>query len=260
LNEFAGKDDIIYISASSVGSINAYAYAADKLEYAEKIWLSQKSAGVRSLIRTFMRTPYVFDAVDSFVGEGDSLKSSCLYVTCFNMTKLALNYINLQEVEPTEIKEYLKACVAVPIFSKTVEISGAKYLDGALIDNIPILPLMKYHLDYIIVVHFDNSSYTFENEYFDNKLIKINFLDDKIIKNSLSFDPQSVNFMLKSGYEQSKSLFEIIFKNGTNDLDYIYEKIIFLKAIHPDRQLRITSDTVVNNINKFLKKVVQKKI
>jgi len=214
--------------------------------------------GMSSFLKMFARTPYVFDSVDALVDGNDVMKNN-LYVTCLNvtnMTKIKLNYINLREVEPHKIKEYLKASVSLPIFSKSLKISNGKYFDGALIDNIPIFPLMKYHLDYIIVVHFDNDTYTFENEYFDNKLIKINFLDDKIIKNTLSFDKMSISNMLNSGYEQSKMMFEIIFRKGTDDLDYIYEKISFFNMLTKGQKLRITGDVVMNNINKFLKKFV----
>jgi predicted acylesterase/phospholipase RssA len=250
----------IYISASSVGSLNAYAYSVNKLHIAEKMWLDLNLDGIRSMFKIFARTPYIYTAIDSLTDGSNSIENhfyiSCLNIT--NITKAKLSYINLYEAERHKIKEYLKASIALPVFSKAVEISNAKYFDGALIDNIPIFPLMKHHLDYIIVVYFDSNSYTFENEYFDNKLIKINFLDDKFTKNTFSFDKKSISKMITAGYERSSTIFDMIFKNGTDDLDYIYEKICFLNMLKKGKELRITGDIVLNNINKFLKKFVPK--
>jgi len=259
LNEFIGDGNTVYISAASIGGLNAYAYATNKLNDAKDMWLNHNLGGIRSLLKIFARTPYVFDTIDGFNKENAKIQAGSLYVTCFNTKKRALNYIDLCKLKPSIVKDFLKASVAMPVFSKAVEISGTKYLDGALIDNIPIFPLMKHHLDYIIVIHFDKNTYKFENDYFDNKLIKINFIDDRIIKNSLSFDQSSVSVMINSGYEQSKAIFEIIFKNGSDDFDYIYQKMAFLNAMQKDKQLRITGDIVVNNINKVLKRITKER-
>jgi NTE family protein len=251
-------DTRFYISASSIGAFNACAFAENRLKSAEKAWSSVNVTSTRALLKTLGRPAYISGLIDSCVGERDFATSHNLYVTCFNTTKLTLDYVNLSKVDPRKTKKYLRAAVAVPIFSRAVEISGNKYLDGAMIDNIPISPLMKHHLDYIIVVHFDANSYSFENEYFDNKLIKINFMDDKVIKNSLAFDRNSISHMINTGYEHSAALFAMIFKHGLDDLDYIYKQIAIRNSLNlrGEKQLRITGDVVVNNINKILKKVI----
>jgi len=180
LSEFVKNDNEVYISASSIGVLNAYAYATNKLKFAEDMWLNLKTNGRGSWLKLFKRSSCLFDAIDA-MADGNEPIENYLYTACFNKTAFKLNYIDLHRVEPAKIKDYLKASISVPVQFNAVEISGNKYLDGAMIDNIPIFPLLKYHLDYIIVVHFDNSSYIFENQYLDNKLIEINFLDDRII-------------------------------------------------------------------------------
>jgi predicted acylesterase/phospholipase RssA len=249
-------DNRLYISASSIGAFNACAFVEGRLKQAEKAWYNIDITSTRLFLKALGRPSYIAGIIDSFLGEKDFSVNRDLYVTCFNTSKVLLEYVNLSKVEPKRTKKYLRAGVAVPIFSRAVEISGNKYLDGAMIDNIPISPLMKHHLDYIIVVHFDSNSYSFENEYFDNKLIKINFLDDKVIKNSLAFDKNSVSHMIKTGYEHSHNVFEVIFKNGIDDLEHIYKQIAFFNSLQNEKQLRITGDVVVNNINKILKKVL----
>jgi len=258
LEEFIGKNNTVYISAASIGALNAYAYSINRLDKAKGMWLNHNLGGIRSLLKIFTRTPFIFDTIDNFNPENAEVQCGSLYVTCFNTKKRVVQYIDLSKLKSSYAKQFLKASVAMPVFHKAVEINGTKYLDGALIDNIPIYPLMKHHLDYIIVVHFDNDTYKFENDYFDNKLIKINFIDG-LIKNSLSFDQSSVNKMITAGYEQSKTTFEIIFKNGTDDFNYIYQKMAFLNALQKNKKLRITGDIVVNNINKVLRKLTKEK-
>ncbi|MCL2634129.1 MAG: patatin-like phospholipase family protein [Oscillospiraceae bacterium] len=266
VEEYFGKGDnnsIKYVSASSVGVLNAYAFMQGRTDVAEKIWLSLKCNGYRSFVNLYKRGLFM-DSIVNAVSADTRKPPPFLYAACFNVTKLKLNYINFKTVKPREVRDYLHASVRLPVFSKAVEIGGNKYFDGALVDNIPVRPIMKHPLDYAIVIHFDNANYIFENDYFDSRLIKINFLGDSMVKNSLDFDRNSIAYMIKSGYEESKTLFDIIFSNGIDDLEYIYRKIEFLNGIRGrggiKPQSRLTGDVVVNNINKVLKKVIISKI
>ncbi|MCL2828011.1 MAG: patatin-like phospholipase family protein [Oscillospiraceae bacterium] len=259
LKEFIPNEQIKYISASSVGTLNAYAFAHDELDIAENMWRKLEFSGLRSFYKAYARGSYIADVVNEIASESN-IPQSHLYVSCLNITNFKLNYINLKEVDPRHVDDYLLASVMIPVLSRAVEISGAKYLDGAIVDNIPVKPLLKHPLDYGIVVHFDNDNYIFENDHFDSKLIKINFLDDKIIKTSLAFDRDSISYMITSGYEKSMALFDIIFKNGTDDLEYIYQKIQFTNDLRGKKSFRLTGDVVLNNLNKAVKKIIKYKI
>ena len=70
---------------------------------------------------------------------------------------------------------YLRASVAMPVYNHAVQIESTAYYDGAMIDNIPVYPLLKHNLDYMICIYFDDICYKFENTYFDNKIVKISF-------------------------------------------------------------------------------------
>ena len=258
-SEFINDSDNIYISAASVGTLNAYGFASNQSDLLADLWLNLNLDGIRSTFKKFARSPLILNIINALVAKEKSLQY-CLYTTCLNVKKVKLDYINLKKVDPRNIRDYLKASVALPVFFDAVEISGCKYYDGAMIDNIPIAPLMKHNLDYIIVVYFDNDTYTFENDYFDNKIIKINFLDNKIVNNTFAFNRESVSNMINVGNEYSKTVLEMIFKNGTDDLNYIYKKIAVYNAMKKERKLRITGDVVLNNINKFMKKFISRQV
>jgi len=259
IREVIEDEHIKYISASSIGVLNAYAYVQNKMDVIEKMWRSVKFSGIRPFVNAYVRSPYIRDGIDE-ISSGFSPDGPGLYATFLNLTKLRLNYINLKDVDPAYVKDFLQASITLPMFSRPIEISGRKYVDGALVDNIPVGPIMKHPLDYAIVVHFDKNNYTFENDYFDSKLIKINFLDDRVIKDSLAFDKDSISYMIKSGYEESMTLFDMILKNGPGDLEYIYQKIRFINDIRGKKSFRLTGDIVVNNMNKVLKKIIRSKI
>jgi len=259
LTEFFDKDQISCVSASSIGAVNAYAFMAGKIDDVEQMWLNLDIDSFGKFVSKYVKSTYITDTIGEIVGESGAPQSD-MYITCFNFSKMKLNYINLKDIGKDDVKAYLRASVTMPMFSHAVDIGGMRYVDGGLIDNVPVKPLMNQDIDYAIVIHFDNHNYIFENHHFNNKLIKINFLDEKFIKNSLTFDKESISYMLRTGYEESMALLDIIFKNGIDDLEYIYHKIGFVDSLRGNKKFRLTGDVVVGNINRVLKKVVGYKL
>jgi len=256
LKEYIAVDDINYICASSIGTLNAFCFVQDKLDEVEHMWRSHPFTGITSFMQSYVRSEYVPNSIKEITKQYIPFKPS-LYTTLVNISKRSLNYIDLREVDPSIVWGYLQASVSLPMLSKIVEISGIKYCDGALVDNIPVKPLLTKPLDYAIVIHFDKSNHFFENETFDQKLIKVNFMDDKIIKDSLAFDSNSIDYMIQTGYEEGKTLFDVYFKNGIDDIDYIYKKIRYFNELRGKQSFRLTGDVVVNNMNKVLKRLIR---
>jgi predicted acylesterase/phospholipase RssA len=231
----------------------------NRLDDAEKMWLSQDFADVHSFTHAYARSSYVPNTIKKFTKEYLPFESN-LYTTLLNITERKLNYINLKEIDPGLIWGYLQASVSLPMVSKIVEISGIKYCDGAFVDNIPVTPLLSGPLDYAIVVHFDQSDYVFESKKFNKKLIKLNFMDDKIIKDSLAFDKGSISHMINVGYERGMKMFDLHFKNGIDDIDFILDKIQFIDQLRGKQSFRLTGDVVIDNMNRILKKVIKSKL
>ncbi|MCL2620563.1 MAG: patatin-like phospholipase family protein [Defluviitaleaceae bacterium] len=256
IGDFFGDTQIKYISASSVGVLNAYAFLQKKMGVTEQAWRGLKFASFSSFTKAYFRSSFI----PEFVGKISQDATPCpagFYGTFLNINKRRLNYIHLSRVEQSHVPDFLLASVTLPVFSRAVEISGTKYVDGALVDNIPVKPLTKLPIDYAIVVHFDNDNYTFENETFDSKLIKINFLDEGIIKSSLSFNPEAIDRMIKAGYDASIAIFEKVFDRGFSDTQYIHHKIKLLHQGREKKSFRLTGDVAVNNMNKVLKKIIK---
>lgn len=258
ISEFIPKDEIKFISCSSVGVLNGYSFATDKLDKVEDIWRNLCNNDTRLYITRILRSSMLQQSIKSLYSDDDKL-SSAFYCTLLDGIKNEVVYKNLQSVANVNIADYLKASVAMPIYNKAVFIDKKYYFDGAMIDNIPVYPLLKHKVDYIICVYFDDTSYKFESTYFDNKVIKITFPTGSIIRQSLIFTESNILKMIDEGFERTKKILSEILKNGYEDLDYIYNTIE-QKNKNENRVIRITGDVLVTNLNKIAQKFAKRKI
>ncbi|MGN0453193.1 MAG: patatin-like phospholipase family protein [Ruminococcus sp.] len=256
IREFFSDDEIAVVSASSVGVLNGYAFSVGKLQRAEEIWNSIDIKGKVKSLKRIVTTSFTSDIVDCLVDEDDEINCSCIF-DCFDFTKRKLVYKDLQNIPKEKRIDYIKASVSMPVFSQGYRIDEGRYFDGALIDDIPVLPLKNMDLDYIIVVYFDKKSYTFENESFDSKVIKINFYDDALIKNFLSFDKPTVEKMINEGYIKTKSVLKQVLFGGKDDIPAVLSGIREFNLKIEKAEKRITCDVMVRNINKVVQRLLK---
>ncbi len=258
ISEFIPLEEIKYISCSSVGVLNGYAFATKKLVQAEKMWKTICESNSRLVIGQILKSSLLQRDIIELYDESDKLTSffytSLLDIGCKNIV-----YKNLSSVEGEKIPLFLKASVAMPIYNRAVIIDGSYFFDGAMVDNIPVFPLLKHKLDYIICIYFDNTGYKFENTYFDNKVIKITFPCVNNIRESLVFKQDDIEDMITKGFDRTNDILNSTLKNGYNDLEYIYRNIE-CKKNNEIKTLRITGDVLVTNLNKVVQKFADKKI
>ena len=254
LDEFIPKENIKCISAASIGTVAGYSYIQGKLDRFEKVWFDTEQFNIRTFLRSSVKRSNLLDKVSEIVDENDKVDID-FYTPCLDMAKLHLDYINLKSVKSNTIKDYLKASISfVPVY-KSVRIGNSNYVDGAVIDNIPVKPLEKYNLDYIIVVHFDKDHYIYEN--FDNKnIIEINFNETTPISKSLSFDERSSIEMMNKGYKEAHRIFSLIFSNGLENKDHIIKTIKCLNQNCKQKSYNMSGDIIIDRMNIFAKKCV----
>ena len=256
INEIFSPSDICYASAASVGALNTYAYLTQGLTKGVELWSTINSNNNRRFIATLLKNCFLQDAIGKIIT--DTNVDNIFYVPLVNLKKRTLLYVDIGKVSPENVELYLRASVAMPAFNSGVEINGNRFYDGAMIDNIPIYPILKHQLDYVICIYFDKYNYTFESNYLDNKVIKVNFTDSKIVSSSICFTSESIKCMIGEGYAKTKRILDFIFVNGTSDLPGIYARIEDLNAMNTNRSLRITGDILVDNMNKITKKFMKK--
>lgn len=191
------KDFFCCISASSVGILNAYAYATGQMEKAEKTWKTLEFTGMLGFVRSFSRGFYAQKLLQEYSFH-TPLKQK-FYTTCLSLPRMQLDYVELSQLSPEQQYNYLCAGVAVPPFSHPVEINNTMYIDGAMVDNIPVQPMCCENMDLVVVVYFDKEEFLFESKEFDARVIRINFMDKRILHDSFAFDPDSVEEMICAG-------------------------------------------------------------
>ena len=190
---------------------------------------------------------------------GNDKLTSVFYASLLDITHKNIVYKNLTSVDNSKISLYLKASVAMPVYNRAVMIDDVSYFDGAMIDNIPVFPLLKHNLDYVLCIYFDDVYYKFENTYLDNKIIKITFPCKSFLKQSVVMQRDSIERMIKSGYGRTIDILDSVLKNGYEDLDYIY-KATKCRNRNEIRSLRITGDVLVTNLNKVVQRFAKRKI
>ncbi len=247
------------ISGASVGVLNGCALATGNLEGAEALWRGYcTDERSHKITDVFSDNKFIDTVADLF--DTDRLIGIDMYCTLLNINKKEVVYKNLKNVPQNIISDYLRASVAMPIYNKAVNIDGVSYFDGAMIDNIPVYPLISAELDYVICIYFDDTCYKFENSEFDSKVIKLTFPTTTRIKQSVIFSKDSIDSMLVEGYEVSKRTLESVFKKGIEDIDHIRKMIGENDANHNEKHLRITGDVLVTNLNKLTRRIANKKI
>lgn len=257
ISEFFDPSDFEYVSAASVGVLNTYAFLTNNLPKAREIWESVNLKGEKRFITSVLKSTFLQDVITSIVSHEKIDKN--FYVPLLDLGNRELLYYNFKDISPDEAAPYLRASITMPFYNKGVVIGDKTLYDGAVVDNIPIYPVLKNNLDYVICIYFDDFNYIFEDYTADNKIIKLTFPDDKIISNSINISHDAIAYMMDEGYRRTKRILSDIFAAGTEDLEAIYQKIEQINSRDDKKKVRITGDVVVTNMNKVVKRVIRHK-
>lgn len=256
IKEFFKHDTVCCVSASSIGVLNAYSYLTDGLHKATELWKESANKKQRNFATDILKNGILQSSIVNILSDVEI--NNPFYISLVDIKKRQLIYVDLGKVGLESLKYYLQASVSLPFFNQAVKIRNNFFYDGGIVDNIPVYPILKHKIDYIICIYFDKHNFIFENDYIDNKIIKINFSDNKLISSSICFTESSIEHMLDEGYVKAKSILKCIFQNGTEDSSYINSRINDLNSLNTNRSIRITGDILVNNMNKISRKFLKK--
>lgn len=259
IREYLDPKDIRFLSAASIGSLNAYAFSSDRIDAAEELWRGVTSINKKVFVTTLFKSDYLRHAVEYLVKQ--KLNSEKFYVPVLQIKNMKLKYINFNEVPDDQKTATMQAAIAFPPFTMPIKLGNHLCCDGALIDNIPVYPFLNMELDYIICMYFDEYNYSFEVPDFDKKIIKITFNDnDKMLSNLVYYNKSTNDKMIESGYKSAKAVLDIVFSDGTDALEKIYAHIQTLNDLNGKKHIRITGDVALNNLNRIAKWFTKRKI
>ena len=243
------------ISASSIGVLNAYAFCTDQMEGAENLWYHLPFTSLPAFARYVRREDYFERLLEGFEFRKSAIPD--FYITYLELANLALHYYNLGTADPSAHALYLKAGVAIPPFCRPVKIDGARCLDGALVDNIPITPLLKHGCDYIITVYFDKDDYVFFDDETDRRILRINLMDQGIVRDTFKFEELFLRELVQKGEEVCSRKLEIWAPRIARG-----EPVPEPETDETEKKKRIqfTGDMLLNRVNAAASRIAQYRI
>ncbi len=216
------------VVGTSVGSINAAMYALGKvdelydlwkeLDFADVLPLERKGEGqnltIRSIAATAIEafrsgvdTSKIRAIIEKHVDE-DALRASPirfgLVTAKGSFTKPVLCELFIEDIPKGQLVDFIMASSALPFFKK-VEIDGVRYIDGGILDNLPIRMLANAGYTDVTAVRLGGNLH-YEDE---EKGLKVTYIDpSESVGHTINFSNFSITHDLNLGYYDVLRLYD----------------------------------------------------
>lgn len=252
IDDFFGPGAITCVSSSSIGAMIGQLCGMGRKAGLETAFRDMDSGKYGRYILGFTNNKLAMQELEALL-EAPYQLAYQHFVTLWNHSASTVEYKPFHQLQPQQLPVYLRAAMSFPVFSRGLVIDGQRYLDGAVLDNIPVHPLKDKDLDYIFCIYFDNSQYRFEDAEFDRKVIKLHDFPNQDRLEVLFCDPGSYDRMYSYGYDYTMGLLQKLFADP--DKDAVYAAIAHHNATNePAYKHRLTADVVLSGINTMTKK------
>ena len=207
-----GLERLCVISASSIGSLTAYATGVGRTEELMEAYAHLDSDSIGHFIKRVKDNLFV----KTFNRIEDELKVPT-YVTVTRLWGLDCGYYCLNSMPRKDLKQAINASMGLPIFNGPLRFNKHICIDGGATDNIPVLPATYFDPDMIIIMHCFSKYYPPQ------------WLYEKVKPGTIIIDFDiSLNFPKDfSPFSFSKTDFEYFIEQGTKDgkefADMIFE-------------------------------------
>ncbi|MDL2292690.1 patatin-like phospholipase family protein [Acholeplasma sp. OttesenSCG-928-E16] len=228
LEEKGLTSNIQSVSGTSIGSINALLFMVKrKYSYMEEMWKYMDKEYVFAETRKDHKGVYniqkLVDHVTSKIPLKNIRKSKVNgYATACKLLggNTIISQLNMKNMEVSvfnlnTVKEPFKAILAsasIPLIFGYTEIDGQFYVDGGLLDNYPVKPLLDDNCNIILSVpidpRFDNESYEDRDilhiDFGSNAIFHKNFFVD--LADAVKFNKKYEEELLLLGYNAAKKV------------------------------------------------------
>lgn len=249
LKEYKIDKYITYISATSIGSLNALLFLSGNIDKAIDVWgninmevaLTKKSfKDVLNKKSLYSRQGFI-DIVDKYV-DFEKISNSHIqtFVTATPVSKGVSNAPTnfcLNGKSKEEILKIVLASSAIPVVFEPVVINGVKYRDGYMIDNNPVRLLKEKGCKLIFVVPL--KEYSIASECADENTTIIDFVsaynDYGIIDGTLDFVGDRAKMRMNHGYEVAKQLIQEVIDEGVIAITFKQKVKMFFKKFKKNK-------------------------
>ena len=233
LKEIGIDKYISVVSGTSIGALNAVLFCQGNLDIAEEIWCNISNDKIlpadqlelikKGILLTIgsknlnLIKKYIPKAIEDGDISRDGLldiinssielnsinrnKKTC-YATCTEIPKIEAKYFKLNNYNEEGIKKILLATSALPLVYGSEDIEGRRYLDGGIVDNLPIQPVYGEGCDIIIVVPLDKNICLNRKLYPNAKIVMIrpSEIEDGF-EGIIDFNGDNARSKIKIGYD-----------------------------------------------------------
>ena len=248
LRELGIDKYISAVSGTSIGALNAVLFAMDDYNAAEEIWLNitrEKvlpvdnleliTKGIKLLIGNkninFVKkfTPKLLEQgnvsregllklLNQYIDFNKLMSISIpVYATCTELPDIKARYFKLNNYDEKTVVDILCATSALPSIYEAVDIEGRKYVDGGMVDNIPVQPVYGGGCDIIFIAHLNNESIVDRRRYPNTRIIQIapSSAPGGVFTGVLDFSRESIKKRIALGYEDTMNLIAPLLEIGS---------------------------------------------
>lgn len=247
------------VSGTSIGALNAALFALNDYNLAENIWMDitrEKALPTDNVdlftkgVKLFLGNKninFIKKYLPSLLEQGNVSRQGLMdildnldlskvlsskmpiYATCTELPDIKYKYFKLNNYSVETAEKILCASSAIPPVFGSEEIENIKYVDGGLVDNVPIMPLYHDGFNMIFVINLDRNYIIDRNSFPNSKIISICPSSDQggVFSGVLDFSRESICNRIKIGYEDTMNLLEPIFEFHSFRLKKLPGEILF---------------------------------
>jgi NTE family protein len=285
LKAFDIDKNISAISGTSIGALNAMLFLQGKYNEAEDIWINISQEKMLPIDEKLILRNILYikksksnlknildmeeklkeygtvsrdglnELIDKYLDyETISLIDKECYICCAEVPDIRAEYFNIEKFDSSSLKTLLYATSAIPLVFDRECIDGRYYMDGGLIDNVPVKPLYDAGCDIIIVIYFNKRKRIDKSLYPNSKIIEMLPSRDLggWLRGTLNFSKHDSIDRILEGYKDGVTIFSEVFMhyNKFQDMgEFIHENY---DNIHQDLEgLLLQKQTVEDELRKL---------
>lgn len=254
VEDFWGRESIVAVAGSSIGSLNGYAFCANKTDLLIDLWKKVHFESLVDLVYSVWRSKYLKKMVKQLLDKNDFLDIPMYSPICY-LPLLHMNYGKLSGRFNPKWYKFLRGAMCFPVLAGGIRFfRGQIAIDGGMMDNVPVLPLVKKeNLDLVLVVHF-TPTYRPRKIAVDEGIPIIDFdiaLNSKYQNRSFDFHEKTLSKMIEDGYQYGKRVYDEIFLNSESILDVLKKEEQWKIFEENDRKNGIIVETCIQKLNEI---------
>lgn len=209
LRELGLEGQVVAVSGTSVGALNAALYLKGDLELAEQLWnsISNETLLLPSPDSedSFFSNAGLQQLLDGALSQPDRSPPPLCFATCKRLDDGQVRYFELRHlINSGYRRQILLASSALPGVFPPVVVDGERYIDGgANGDNIPVYPLTLEGISTVLVVHLSREEPAAAPQFPEIEVIDL-FPSENLggfFSGTVDFSPDGARRRINIGYQ-----------------------------------------------------------